>query len=228
MVAMPSVGKSLLPGKAKNTIRGQLPLRAIKPLILASASPRRQQMLRQLGLHFTVCPADIDETRLSGEAAVPYAKRLAAAKAQKVAECYPEAYVLAADTVVCKGKKILGKPESNEQARQMLTVLAGTSHWVRTAYCLKCIKEHRENTGCVAAKVWFASHSTAVIDAYLATGEPMDKAGAYGIQGLGAFLVERLQGSYTTVVGLPLAEIIGEMLALGIISPDGATSIYKK
>ncbi|HEA52887.1 Maf family protein [Marinobacter antarcticus] len=173
-------------------------------LILASASPRRSELLEQIGVSFTVQPAHIDETPHAGEAPDVYVERLAREKALVVAGDFHGSRVLGADTSVVLNGAILGKPTNHQQAKAMLRRLSGETHKVMTAVALA------HNGGCrsclVTTEVTFRVLAEAEIAAYVATGEPMDKAGSYGIQGLGGIFVKDLEGSYSAVVGLPLQE----------------------
>jgi septum formation protein len=169
---------------------------------LASASPRRQALLQAAGVPLAVHPAHIDETPAAGEAPRDLVIRLARAKAAAV----QGALVLAADTEVVLDGAVLGKPRDAAQARAMLAGLAGRAHDVLTGYCVR--GRGGERAAVVATRVVFRALTPEEIAAYVATGEPLDKAGAYGIQGAGGFLVDRLEGSYTNVVGLPLAEVL--------------------
>jgi len=193
-----------------------------KPLLLASASPRRRSLLASIGIDCPAYPAAIDESRLPGENGEKYVLRLAAAKAQAVAGRFPESFVLAADTVVCQGKRVFGKPASPEEAVRTLTLLAGKEHRVLTGYCLVRKSSDLHVIRCVSSRVRFAAWDAATLAAYAACGEPLDKAGAYGIQGAGAFLVTSVSGSSTNVIGLPLAEIVGLLLYLAVIVPAAA------
>ncbi len=174
-------------------------------LVLASASPRRAALLYAAGVSFEVRPADLDETPLPGEAPRAYARRVARAKARAV-HAHDGETVLAADTVVALGARILGKPDSTEAARAMLSDLSGRTHAVHTAVAVRVGTRIIGRT--VTTRVRFRSLSEADIARYLATGEPYDKAGGYGIQGEGGALVARVVGSYTAVVGLPLEETL--------------------
>lgn len=173
-------------------------------IVLASASPRRKELLQQIGVPFVVLVADIDETPLQGETPSDYVARLAVAKARQVAQ-QTDLPVLAADTTVVLGGHILGKPESAKHWRQMLASMSGQQQEVMTAVALVTgdVVEFRV----VNTRVSFRCLSAAMIDAYIATGEGLDKAGGYGIQGMGAVLVSAIEGSYSNVVGLPLAEV---------------------
>lgn len=173
-------------------------------MILASASPRRRELLTQIGVIFTVDPANIDETILVDERPEAYVERMAREKALAVAQRYPHEAVLGSDTtVVCAGE-ILVKPDGADDAVRMLTALSGRSHQVLTAVAV--VKDGEARSLVVSTDVHFRELTSAEIEAYVATGEPLDKAGAYGIQGFGAILVADIKGSYSNVVGLPLTE----------------------
>lgn len=172
-------------------------------LVLASASPRRRELLALLGLEFAVRPVDLDERALAGEAPADHVRRLAREKA--AASAGEGELVLAADTVVAVDGEILGKPSGAEEARRMLARLSGRAHEVFTGVALRLGgSSPREAVAVVRTAVRFAPLTGAEIDWYVASGEPFDKAGAYAIQGLGALLVEEIEGNYTNVVGLPL------------------------
>lgn len=185
-------------------------------LILASASPRRRELLAQLGVVFCVEPAEIDETPHPGESAVAFAQRMARDKAQAAYQrSHASLPVLAADTVVSIDQQILGKPQDRADAIMMLQSLSGRSHWVYSALALRCSSGLQEKLS--ATQVWFKPLSLEAISAYWETGEPKDKAGAYGIQGLGGLFVERIDGSYTGVMGLPIFETGQLLAACGIL-----------
>ena len=171
-------------------------------LILASGSPRRRQLLELIGVNFAVLPADVDETPLVGEDPAAYASRAARDKAIEVAASHPGRLVLGADTVVEVDKEILGKPASEDDAASMLRRLSGRSHLVHTALALVIDDTAHEVVD--SAQVQVTDLTEEKIRWYVATGEPMDKAGAYAIQGLGGLLVARVEGSPHTVVGLPV------------------------
>lgn len=175
------------------------------PLILASRSPRRADLLSQLGLSFSVHAADIDETPGRGELAADYVLRMAREKAAAL-DAGPEVAVLAADTSVIVDGDILGKPADNAEATAMLGRLSGRNHQVISAVALRY--QGREDHCAVATEVEFAALDAAEIAAYVAAGEGRDKAGGYGIQGQGAALVTGIRGSYSGVVGLPLQETV--------------------
>jgi septum formation protein len=171
-------------------------------LVLASASPRRAEILRSLGIPFIVVPADIPEDLRPGETAEAAARRLAAEKAARVSERRPDAWVLAADTLVVLEEAVLGKPADDADAGAMLRRLSGRVHRVVTGVHLR--RGEAPGTGLAeVSRVRFAPMSDAEIRWYVATGEPRDKAGAYGVQGLGARFVEEIRGSFTNVMGLP-------------------------
>jgi len=174
-------------------------------LVLASASARRRELLQQIGVSARVLPADIDESVHNGESASAYVSRLAIEKAEAVRHQLENDEVsLGSDTSVVVGGKILGKPDSLTEARVLLHLLSASRHQVMTAVALAGAGSTRHRL--VVTDVWFRPITDAQIDAYWASGEPQDKAGAYGIQGLGAVFVDRIEGSYSAVVGLPLAE----------------------
>jgi len=183
-------------------------------LVLASASPRRRELLTQIGVSFTVMAADVDERVLPGEAPDAYVQRLAVAKACALAARGVSAPVLGADTTVVVDGRLLGKPASADDAFAMLCALSGREHEVLTAVALNA--GGRVTAALSRTRVRFRARDDALIARYVASGEPMDKAGAYGIQGFGAVLVERIDGSYSGVVGLPLAETAALLLAAGV------------
>ncbi|GAB3286494.1 Maf family protein [Parahaliea aestuarii] len=189
-------------------------------LVLASASPRRRELLAQIGVDCQVSPADIDETPQAGESPQDYVCRMAREKAAAVAAAQAaDVAVLAADTTVVIDDDVLGKPGDRFDALAMLARLSGRTHQVMSAVCL-CRGQRREEI-VVTTEVTFASLDRELCEAYLATDEPWDKAGAYGIQGLGAVLVDAINGSYSNVVGLPLAETWRLLRDFGIASGLG-------
>lgn len=192
-------------------------------LILASQSPRRRYLLEQAGLTFSVIPSTIDENSIQLTPPADYVKTLAKAKAMDVAEAYPDHWVIGADTIVTIGEAILGKPSSPLDARAMLAKLSGQSHFVYTGYAIVCKNKSTCVCDAIETSVEFKSLSDAEIDWYIQTGEPFDKAGAYAIQGMGTFLVRRINGSYTNVVGLPVCEVIETLLRLGVVSLNRET-----
>lgn len=190
-------------------------------LILASASPRRQQLLQQLGVTFETDPADIDETPRAAEAPDDYVQRMAREKAAAVAvrHATPGVAVLAADTTVALDDEILGKPADRLDGLSILARLSGRSHNVYTAICLVC--EGQTSVELTVTEVEFVALTREICEAYLDTDEPWDKAGAYGIQGLGGALVKSINGSYSNVVGLPLSETWRLLSAGGVATALG-------
>jgi len=186
-------------------------------IVLASASPRRQELLRNAGIPFTVQPADINETPLAGESPRAYAERLAREKALAVWQSRSQDYVLGADTIVVVDGAILGKPRDRDDALRMLRLLSGRTHVVITGVCL---------VGPVSSNIQIAAEITFVtmcevtddeIRDYVATGEPMDKAGAYAIQGIASRWIPRIEGDYSNVVGLPVALVYAMLRERGAI-----------
>jgi len=183
-------------------------------VILASQSPRRRELLTLVGITHEVRPADIDETYLAGEKPAPHAERLARGKCAVIAEREPDALVIGSDTIVVVDGEVLGKPKDEGDAGHMLRRLSGRSHIVVTAVAVAW----RGETRSAVEEVTVTFHSLADDDiaAYIATREPMDKAGAYGIQGYGATIVERVDGDYFAVMGLPLQLLVRVLRELGI------------
>jgi septum formation protein len=179
------------------------------PLILASRSPRRQEILERLGVEFTVRPADVDEGELPGLAPRELAMTLAARKAAAAARGLERGLVLGADTIVVLDREVLGKPAGPAEARAMLGRLAGRSHVVTTGLALIDVESGARCLNWEDTVVHMRAASAEEIAAYVATGEPLDKAGAYGIQGLGAVLVDRIEGCFYNVMGLPVARLHG-------------------
>jgi septum formation protein len=183
-------------------------------IVLASASPRRRELLALVGIRHEVRPADIDETPLAGEAPAACACRLANAKAQAVLALDPDAIAIGADTIVVVDGEILGKPADAADAERMLARLSGRSHDVYTAIAVA----RRDLTASAIERVsvTFRALSADAIRAYVATGEPLDKAGAYGIQGYGATIVERVDGDYFSVMGLGLRRLVELLERVGV------------
>lgn len=189
-------------------------------IVLASASPRRRELLAQVGLVAAVFPADVDEALLPGEQSEGHVIRLSEAKALAVAVRpeIPGRWFIGSDTVVVRDGTVLGKPADAAEAAAMLRSLSGRSHEVVSGYAVHDRKSGRTISGAVVTRVWFKPLTEAEITGYIATGEPADKAGAYAIQGLGAFMVPRIEGSYPNVVGLPLCEVIAALEAFGAVN----------
>lgn len=184
-------------------------------LILASASPRRRELLGTLSISFTVMPADVDERHLAAESPEAYVLRLARTKADHVARQCPSAWVLGADTVVVLDGRILGKPPDAAAARAMLGSLSGRQHTVMTGVAVVRLVTDVTRGDVVCTRVRFNKLRTADIEAYVATGEPFDKAGAYAVQGNGGQFVAALEGCYNNVVGLPLQRAMALLRSAG-------------
>ncbi|MBF0302242.1 MAG: septum formation inhibitor Maf [Desulfamplus sp.] len=210
----------------------------IKELILASQSPRRKELLEQAGVDFEIMPADIEEIVMPSELPDDYVKRLSREKAQFVAERVTQqsivkktvadknycsqnntvTWVLGADTTVVMGDILLEKPTSDDDARKMLQTLSGKTHIVYTGFTLCCQSEGKVITSSVKTDVLFKNLTVREIDWYISTREPFDKAGGYAIQGLGAFMVKSINGSYSNVVGLPVCEVMEILMQERIIA----------
>ena len=191
-------------------------------IVLASQSPRRRQLLGQMGLEFTTQSPEIDEAAFQGRDARDLVQILSREKARWIAgQVDPETLVIGADTVVVRDGEILGKPKGEEEARAMLASLSGRTHQVCTGVTV--CRGDKVLTQVEEPQVTFRPLTDQEIRQYVSTGEPMDKAGAYGIQGLGALLVQRLEGDYFNVMGLPLCRLGRMLRAFGVelLSPDG-------
>jgi len=205
-----------------------MPLETTGRLILASASPRRRELLSQLGLAFDVRPPRLDETPLSGEAPEEYVLRLAEAKARAVSAEAPAAWVLAADTIVTVSGRILGKPGSCAEAVEMLETLSGREHEVFTGFCISRKDREILVREAVGSVVLFKEIAPDERDWYAASPEPYDKAGGYAVQGSGGFLVREIRGSCSNVVGLPLCEVVAALKALGTIRFTGVSDGHRR
>ena len=181
-------------------------------MILASESPRRRELLAAVGVPFRVVPSGIDEVPRAGESPLRFVRRAALDKGEAVAERYPSSFVLSADTIVLAGGRILGKPRDRAEARRMLSRLAGHEHKVHTAICLLCRERGYRDLATEVTRVRFRPLTAAEIAAYARTGECDDKAGAYAAQGAGMLLIDRVAGSFSNVVGLPMTRVVA-MLA---------------
>jgi len=188
----------------------------MKKIILASASPRRKELLEKIGLKFEVEPAGYEEIVDTGMEAHELVRRLSRDKAEVVARKYRNAVVIAADTVVLIDGKILGKPHNRTEAKKMLRALSGRSHVVITGFTIIDTAKRRTLSRAVETKVYIRELNTEEIDAYVKSGEPFDKAGAYGIQGLGSVIVEKIEGDYYNVVGLPLSALTVALKEFGV------------
>lgn len=192
------------------------PISKGSPLVLASASPRRKQLLRQIGIPFRTITNRVREDALSGDP-LRNARLLAQAKAHAVVEKCEGSWILGADTIVVLGRVVLGKPADEDEAFAMLRQLSGREHRVITGFCIVASDTKKSYSEAVVTRVTFRVLTKDEILGYVATGEPFGKAGSYGIQGIGAFLVKGISGSYTNVVGLPLCALVSALLANGAI-----------
>ena len=183
-------------------------------LILASSSPRRKDFITKLGLNFQIVKPDADETVLVSESAIDYVKRMANEKANIVAALHSNDIVLAADTIVVCDNRILGKPVNREDAKNILRLLSGRTHEVMAAVCI--IKGDQESAIFEVTKVTFAPLTEELIDTYVASGECDDKSGAYAVQGIGAMLIQKVEGSVSSVVGLPICQVRCALEKLGL------------
>lgn len=188
------------------------------PLILASASPRREELLRLLGLDFQVIPSRVDETFFVNEKPAEHVLRLAENKAHAVAQLHPQSWVLGADTIVVIDGEVLGKPADPPAAAAMLEKLSGRTHEVFTGFALLRLAARIAIRQEVRAYVTFRNISADEKMWYIRSPEPYDKAGAYAVQGLGAFFIKEIKGSYTNVMGLPLCEVVDVLKETGALS----------
>ena len=177
-------------------------------LILASRSPRRYDLLKQVGLDFGVIPSEVLENFVRGESPEEHVIRLAESKALDVGTRYPDCWVIAADTIVYTDHSIFGKPKNRGEATEMLRRLSGQEHWVITGFSVRHMGKEMGDCGAVKTAVRVKTLTPVEMDWYVQTEEPFDKAGGYAIQGIGSFMIESIRGSYTNVVGLPLCELI--------------------
>jgi septum formation protein len=177
-------------------------------MILASESPRRRELLAAVGVPFRVVPSGVDEIPLPGESPSRFVRRAALDKGEAVAALHPSSFVLSADTIVVADGRILGKPRDRAEARRMLSRLAGCEHRVVTAICLLCGERGYRDLATEVTRVRFRPLTAAEIAAYARTGECDDKAGAYAAQGAGMLLIDRVAGSFSNVVGLPMTRVV--------------------
>ncbi|MBJ6799359.1 Maf family nucleotide pyrophosphatase [Geomonas propionica] len=190
---------------------------SVAPIVLASASPRRSELLESAGISFRVLPADICEDQLPNEEPVDHVLRLAEGKARAAAEKTEGRYFLGADTIVLCDGEIMGKPKDHADAQRMLRKLSGVPHEVVTGFAIYDRERDDALVEAVRTKVFFKPLRDEEIDAYIATGCPFDKAGGYAIQGGAAHMVQKIDGSYTNVVGLPLCEVVEKLRVLGAL-----------
>ena len=181
------------------------------PFILASASPRRKELLRSMGLKLKIIPAHVDETHINGESPQTHVRRLSSDKATVIADQHPKALVLGADTIVVIDGLILGKPKNKSQARAMLERLSNRQHTVFTGFTIVSAGFGISKTKVVRSAVRFKKISPEEMDWYVNCDEPYDKAGGYAVQGKGAYFIKAIRGSYTNVIGLPLCEVLEEL-----------------
>jgi septum formation protein len=186
-------------------------------IILASKSPRRRYLLKQAGLEFSVIPSKFDEDSVAFSTPETYVRVLAEGKARDISAQYPDSWVIAADTIVFIDNTVLGKPGSRPAAFTMLNRLSGKTHQVLTGYCIRCRAKDRFFSETIKTDVSFKNLTQQEIDWYIDSGEPFDKAGAYAVQGIGTFLVKRINGSYTNVVGLPVCEVLEFLIREGVV-----------
>lgn len=184
--------------------------------ILASASPRRRELLASIGLTFDVIPSHIPEVRGEGESPEEYVARLSREKAEAIASGHPSDWVIAADTTVLLGEELLEKPIDDADARRMLATIAGRTHIVYTGVTLQNLSHAWRETRIAESEVRMLPLSSEDIAWYVKTGEPLDKAGAYAVQGIGAMFIDSIHGSYTNVVGLPLATLFQMLRKAGL------------
>jgi septum formation protein len=190
-------------------------------IVLASSSPRRRELLASIGIDFDVIPSDVPEVRAAGESPEEYVARLSREKAAAIARRHPERWVVAADTTVFLGEEVLEKPAGVDDAKRMLAAIAGRTHVVYTGVTVMNAARGYGDTRIAETEVRMAAMSEREIDWYARSGEGLDKAGAYAAQGIGAMFIDSIHGSYTNVVGLPLALLV-EMLERAGIDPLGA------
>ena len=186
--------------------------------VLASKSPRRIELLRQLGFEFDIIPSEIDEDLIQGEPPHEHVIRLAEAKALEIGSRYPDRWIIAADTAVFINGSILGKPKNGDEAVEMLSRLSGQEHLVLTGISAHHVRKEKGGHQAVQTTVKMKVLLPAETRWYVNTGEPFDKAGGYAIQGIGSFMIESIKGSYTNVVGLPLYELVQMLGDLGVLA----------
>jgi len=187
-------------------------------IILASESTRRVDILRLLGIPFSIIPPDIDETRRPDETPKEFVLRISYEKANKVGKLFPDKWVIGADTIVVYKNKVLGKPSGEDEAFKMLQLLKGKWHKVITGFCVLNVARDIIYRDAVETRVFMKDLVDQEIMKYIGTSEPLDKAGSYAVQGKGGYMVKEIKGSYSNVVGLPICEVAQVLLSLGILS----------
>lgn len=188
----------------------------MKKIILASASPRRKELLEKIGLKFEAEPSGHEEAIPSGAEPHEFSQKISLEKAKVIASKHENAIVIAADTIIVLGNKIMGKPHTETEARKMLEAINGRSHYVITGFSIVDTGRNKTLSRSVETKVSIKKLTPAEIDAYVRSKEPLDKAGAYAIQGLGAVIVEKIEGDYYNVMGLPLNALTEALKEFGI------------
>ncbi|HOJ42870.1 MAG TPA: Maf family protein [Syntrophorhabdaceae bacterium] len=187
-------------------------------IILASESARRVDILRTLGISFSIVPPMIDESQRKDEPPINYVARISFEKAQSVGVHFPDKWVVAADTVIVYKNRIMGKPKDERDAFKMLKTLSGKWHKVITGFCILNISKDKIYRDVVETKVFLREMSDGEILRYINTSEPLGKAGSYAVQGRGGYMVKEIKGSYSNVVGLPICELAEALLSLGVLS----------
>ena len=179
-----------------------------RKIVLASTSPRRKELFEKTGLAFEVCPGDYEEDMTLPMVPKELAKFLSLGKAQSVVSKFPDALIIGSDTFIAFEDKVLGKPHTPERAKEMLQMLCGKEHSIFTGYALIDTKNGKTINDAIEVKVYFKNYSEQEIDEYVTTGEPLDKAGAYALQKIGAKLIERIEGDRDSAIGLPVTDIL--------------------
>jgi septum formation protein len=188
----------------------------MKKIILASNSPRRKDLLKQIGLEFEIDPSNYQEDMTLKMEPRKLAEHLSLGKSEEVAKRHKDAIIISADTIIVIGGEIFGKPKTESRARYMLEKLSGNVHSVITGFTIIDTATNKKITKSVETKVYFRRISGEEIDAYIGTGEPLDKGGSYAIQGIAALFVEKIEGDYFNVVGLPIAVLASELKDFGV------------
>jgi septum formation protein len=188
----------------------------MRKIILASASPRRKEILATTGLRFTICASNYKEDLAMSREPRALARFLSCKKAEDVVQKYPDAVVIAADTFIVYNDNLLGKPSGSDDARRMLKMLSGKVHAVITGFTIIDSKSKKKVSRSIETKVYFKKLTLVEINAYVRSGEPLDKAGAYAIQGLGAVFIEKIEGDFYNVVGLPISALTESLKNFGI------------
>ena len=186
-------------------------------LVLASSSPRRRELLTMLGIAFEVIPSHVDEEEIDGETPGEHVTRLSQAKVREVGKTFPARWILGADTIVFIDGVVLGKPRTTTDAQCMLRKLSGREHTVMTGFYIYHPERNQSAGTVVESRVAIKKLTENEIDGYIKTGEPFDKAGAYAVQGIGMFMIEKVSGSHTNVIGLPVCEVVSALKSLGAI-----------